>query len=121
MNDFTFTKNTFENRGSDYGIFAISSIQNKFETNIRLNKLVLVTINADEYLPNTANGNNSFLFLDFGISFTPKENKSEFRLTGKNILGVDMYTTFQNNDFSISKSSINILPRLFSFNFTYSF
>lgn len=75
---------------------------------------------ADYFLPNNQ-VNEDYIFSDINIGYFPKKQPWSADLSIKNIFNEDQLFTVNNNDFTRTVFTANLLPYHFIFNFSYSF
>lgn len=97
----------------------LKSFNNSFKVFYRPNKKTSLNLSFDYFKPNTKKSTD-FTFFDISLSHKINQ-KNEIAFISKNILNKSAITSTNINDYSVSTTITNILPRQLMIFFSYSF
>ncbi|MCF6184178.1 MAG: hypothetical protein L3J56_06055, partial [Bacteroidales bacterium] len=116
-----FVYNTSKSKSEQGNVFIISSVNNTFNIRLTFSKRFFALITADYFLPDIRKNTNNYFFLDTDITFISKNKKSEFNITGKNLLNKNNYEQIQTSDYYVNVYKTNILQRYIMVTYSYNF
>lgn len=102
-----FTNRSSSNLGST---FVNNSFINKFKIFSKISSQLRASLSVDIYVPDASILEQNFNFWDFNFLVKSKNKKWEYGLRMKNIFNTKNFVQIQNNDFSTSIFTSNILP-----------
>lgn len=114
--NYTYSSNKSENLDNINNTLFTNALKIKYKHSATIYSI----FTGDYFIPNTNNGKNDYLFIDFSIIFKPKNKKYEFNLIGKNLLNNTVFSQIQTSDFSKNTLQNNLISRYIFVNFTYN-
>jgi hypothetical protein len=116
---FILGNNIAENTGVGKNFY--NSINNTFKVIIKPSKKWFFITTSEYYLPNATNTKQNFLFIDATLRYTPPQKKYDMSFIGKNIINNSSFTQTNISDYSLNYFQMNLIPRYFMLNLTYTF